>query len=65
MKTSEPRVVLYVREMDRALRFYSEVLGLAIVTRSPGWSTLACDRCIVALHALTEGNRFEPREVMA
>jgi predicted enzyme related to lactoylglutathione lyase len=48
-------IIHYVNEMDRALRFYRDVIGLEVVEASPGWSTLRCDGCIVALHILAPG----------
>ncbi len=55
MNATEPMVIHYVKEMDRALRFYRDVIGLAVVDESPYWSTLRCGGCIVALHILSPG----------
>ena len=55
MDTREPMIIHYVEQMDRALRFYRDVIGLEVVDTSPGWSTLRCDGCIVALHILGPG----------
>ena len=55
MNARDPMIIHYVNEMDRALRFYRDVIGLEVVEASPGWSTLRCDGCIVALHILAPG----------
>ena len=41
--------------MDRTLRFYRDVIGLELIEASPGWSTLRCGGCTVALHILGPG----------
>jgi catechol 2,3-dioxygenase-like lactoylglutathione lyase family enzyme len=45
-------VVLYVRDMDRAVGFYRDVLGLVIDHESPGWTTFRTGACTLALHAV-------------
>ena len=55
MNAREPMIIHYVEQMDRAVRFYHDVIGLEVVDTSPGWSTLRCDGCIVALHILGPG----------
>ncbi|MCE2438745.1 MAG: VOC family protein [Candidatus Latescibacteria bacterium] len=55
MNATEPMVVHYVKDMDRALPFYRDVLGLKAEFESTGWSTLRCGGCIVALHILSAG----------
>ncbi len=52
MKIRNPLFILYVHDMDRAVAFYSDGLGLVIISRSPGWSTLDCGGAILALHIL-------------
>jgi catechol 2,3-dioxygenase-like lactoylglutathione lyase family enzyme len=44
-------VVLYVREMERALRFYRDTLGLNVEFESPHWTTFRTGACTLALHA--------------
>ncbi len=51
MNVREPIVIHYVTDMNRALRFYRDVIGLEVVEESPGWSQLRCNGCMVALHA--------------
>jgi catechol 2,3-dioxygenase-like lactoylglutathione lyase family enzyme len=44
-------VVVYVRDMERAIRFYRDTLGLQIEHESPGWTTFRTGACTLALHA--------------
>lgn len=44
-------VILYVRDMDGAVRFYTEVLGLELEYESPYWTTFRTGACTLALHA--------------
>jgi predicted enzyme related to lactoylglutathione lyase len=43
-------VFFYVGEMDRAVAFYNDVLGLPLLERSPTWSALDCGGVRVGLH---------------
>jgi catechol 2,3-dioxygenase-like lactoylglutathione lyase family enzyme len=45
-------VVLYVREMERATRFYRDALGLQIESESADWTTFRAGACTLALHAI-------------
>ena len=45
-------VVLYVRDMDTSIRFYRDILGLAVGDQSPGWTTFRTGACVLALHAV-------------
>lgn len=45
------RVWFWVADMDRALKFYTEVLGLELVRRyGDEWAELACEPVRLALH---------------
>jgi catechol 2,3-dioxygenase-like lactoylglutathione lyase family enzyme len=44
-------VVLYVRDMDRAIRFYRDTLGLELDFESEHWTTFRTGACTLALHA--------------
>ena len=44
-------VVVYVDDMDRAVAFYRDVLGLATTYESPYWTTFDSGPCTLALHA--------------
>ena len=44
-------VVLYVRDMGRAIRFYRDTLGLELGFESEHWTTFQTGACTLALHA--------------
>jgi catechol 2,3-dioxygenase-like lactoylglutathione lyase family enzyme len=48
-------VVLYVRDMQRAVAFYRDAIGLNPVMTSPGWSMLSCGDALVGLHHIYRG----------
>ena len=50
-------VVVYVKDMQRAIRFYRDTLGLELAFESPGWTTFRTGSCTLALHAT---DRREP-----
>jgi catechol 2,3-dioxygenase-like lactoylglutathione lyase family enzyme len=45
-------VVLYVSDMERAIRFYRDTLGLELEYESAGWTTFRTGACTLALHAV-------------
>jgi catechol 2,3-dioxygenase-like lactoylglutathione lyase family enzyme len=46
-------VVLYVGDMERAIRFYRDTLGLELEGRhGEGWTTFRTGDCTLALHAI-------------
>jgi predicted enzyme related to lactoylglutathione lyase len=47
-------VVLYVRDMERAIRFYRDMLGLELDFESEHWTTFQTGACTLALHATDE-----------
>jgi catechol 2,3-dioxygenase-like lactoylglutathione lyase family enzyme len=55
-------VVLYVRDMRRAVSFYRDTLGLEVARQSHGWTTFHTGACTLALHAIEnrELGRAEP-----
>ena len=55
-------VVLYVRDMEQAIHFYRDVLGLELDFESAGWTTFRTGGCTLALHATErrERGRGEP-----
>jgi catechol 2,3-dioxygenase-like lactoylglutathione lyase family enzyme len=53
-------IVQYVHEMDRAVAFYRDGVGLAVVSQSPGWSMLACGDALLGLHGVYAGVRERP-----
>jgi predicted enzyme related to lactoylglutathione lyase len=50
-------VVLYVRDMERATRFYRDTLGLELASAGEHWTTFRTGACTLALHAT---DRREP-----
>jgi predicted enzyme related to lactoylglutathione lyase len=44
-------VVLYVRDMPRAITFYRDTLGLEATFESEHWTTFRTGSCALALHA--------------
>jgi len=49
-------VIKFVADMDRAVSFYRDVLGLPLKFQSPGWSEFATGDTILALHPASEKN---------
>ena len=47
---------MFVTDMDRAVKFYRDVLGLPLNFQSPGWSEFATGETILALHLATQKN---------
>lgn len=45
-------VIEFVADMDRAVHFYRDTLGLPLKFQSPGWSEFATGETTLALHAL-------------
>jgi catechol 2,3-dioxygenase-like lactoylglutathione lyase family enzyme len=52
MKTRDPLYILYVHDMDRALRFCRDTFELKVVQHTPGWSMLRFGGATVALHMI-------------
>ena len=49
-------VIKFVADMDRAVKFHRDVLGLPLVLQSPGWSEFATGETKLALHPASERN---------
>lgn len=47
-------VIEFVADMDRAVKFYRDVLGLPLKFQSPGWSEFATGETTLALHPARE-----------
>lgn len=45
------KYVMYVVDMERAVRFYREALGMSVRMESSGWSEVARGDTILGLHA--------------
>ena len=52
IQARDPMFILYVKEMDRAIAFYEQVLGLEVLQHTPGWSMLRVGKATLALHIL-------------
>jgi predicted enzyme related to lactoylglutathione lyase len=59
MAAKNARFMLWVADMDRALAFYRDGLGLAVRMHNPFWSELDCGGARIALHP---GAKGEPRD---
>ena len=49
-------VIKFVGDMDRAVKFYRNVLGLPLKFESPGWSEFATGETTLALHPASQKN---------
>src|SRR5258708_3801683 len=49
-------VIKYVADMNRAVKFYRDVLGLPLKFESPGWSEFVTGETTLALHPASEKN---------
>ncbi len=58
MRVNTMYYVMMVEEMERAIRFYREVMGLSLRSRSEWWSELTFGDGVLALHG---GGDSEPR----
>jgi catechol 2,3-dioxygenase-like lactoylglutathione lyase family enzyme len=47
-------VIVYLRDMGRAIRFYRDTLGLEVEFESPFWTTFRTGACTLALHAIDD-----------
>jgi lactoylglutathione lyase len=55
-------IIEFVADMDRAVKFYRDVVGLPLKFQSPEWSEFATGDVTLALHPSSEKNpagRFE------
>ena len=50
MKVEQVIYMLRAQDMERAIAFYGEVIGLNVRTQSPEWSELTFGDAVVALH---------------
>jgi lactoylglutathione lyase len=49
-------VIEFVADMDRAVRFYRDVIGLPLKFESPGWTEFTTGETTFALHPASEKN---------
>jgi predicted enzyme related to lactoylglutathione lyase len=53
------RIILYVRDFNRAVKFYGETLAIGLKYQSPGWAALATSGIEINLH---EGLKGKPAD---
>jgi len=53
--TKFSHTVVFVRDMDRSVKFYRDALGLPLRFESPEWAEFATGSCSLALHKAAEG----------
>jgi predicted enzyme related to lactoylglutathione lyase len=56
-------VIEFVGNMDRAVKFYRDVVGLPLKFQSPEWSEFSTGETTLALHAASEKNAAGKIEV--
>jgi len=49
-------VIEFVADMDRAVKFYRDLLGLPLRFQSPGWSEFSTGETSLGLHPASENN---------
>jgi predicted enzyme related to lactoylglutathione lyase len=49
-------VIEFVSDMDKAVKFYRDVLGLSLKFQSPGWSEFSTGETSLGLHPASEMN---------
>ncbi len=49
-------VIEFVADMERAVRFYRDAIGLPLKFQSPGWSEFSTGETTLALHPASEKN---------
>jgi len=49
-------VIKFVGDMDRAVKFYRDVLGLTLKFQSPGWSEFETGETTLGLHPASAAN---------
>jgi catechol 2,3-dioxygenase-like lactoylglutathione lyase family enzyme len=47
-------VIEFVADMDRAVKFYRDVLGVSLKLQSPGWSEFSTGETSLGLHPASE-----------
>jgi lactoylglutathione lyase len=56
MTTRLTYVIKYVGDMERAIAFYRDQLGLVLRFQSPGWSEFETGETTLALHSASQEN---------
>ncbi|HEV2313857.1 MAG TPA: VOC family protein [Candidatus Acidoferrales bacterium] len=56
-------VIEFVEDMDRAVKFYRDIIGLPLKFQSSGWSEFETGETTLGLHPASEKNRAGKCEV--
>lgn len=56
MEAKLRHIIEFVSDMDRAVKFYRDVIGLPVKFQSPQWSEFATGDITLALHPASEKN---------
>jgi catechol 2,3-dioxygenase-like lactoylglutathione lyase family enzyme len=54
--------MVVVKDMDRSVAFYRDVLGLKLLFQTPGWSSLSAGNVEIGLHSESEHLKVRPTE---
>lgn len=54
--------MVVVKDMERSVAFYRDVLGLKLLFQTPGWSSLDAGNVQVGLHSESEHLKVHPTE---
>lgn len=54
--------MVVVKDMDRSIAFYRDVLGLKLLFQTPGWSSLSAGNVEIGLHSESEHLKVRPTE---
>ena len=49
-------IIEFVGDMNRAIKFYRDIIGLPLKFQSPGWSEFSTGETTLALHPASEKN---------
>jgi catechol 2,3-dioxygenase-like lactoylglutathione lyase family enzyme len=49
-------VIKFVSDMNKAVKFYRDILGLRLKFESPGWSEFVTGETTLALHPVSDKN---------
>lgn len=55
-------LMVVVKDMDRSIKFYRDVLGLKVKTRTPEWTALDAGNIEIGLHAESKHLHVRPTE---
>ncbi len=56
MQTKLSYAIEFVADMNRAVKFYRDIIGLPLKFESPGWSEFATGETTLALHPASQKN---------